>query len=539
MNQLIFSYRRGQQLLFVLLLLVHTVASYYYISQQNITYDEPQYIEYAKRWLHGKPDRVVPLDDSKSPVVAVCWIPRIVRQIINPHYKLTDYGRKDQAEGRYMMILFSFLAAFYVYKWCRDLYGVKGWWLPVILLLFDPLYLAYSTLITTDLACGAFLVALLYHYRRYLLTGCRRQFVIAACYTGIAIVTKQMLLFVVLLLPIITIVFYWNEKKSLLNRYALGKAIIFMMIVLLVINASFYFSNTFIPFGKYIFESKTLNDLQNGLPFMHWIPVPLPQAYVQSLDMIKAHAELGAGKAESTYGGVYLFGQLNEKGGYWYYYIVTLIFKMPIGILILLCCGVVLFLRNWKQYFRNSNYLFVLSPIIFYGIILSFFNNFQTGIRHLLVIFPFVYIGLGKVLYEVCKMKLSYKIATTALILYSFISVGLYYPYIIPYTNEFIANKKIVYKIMMDSSIDYGQSDSSVNKYLIDHQEYNKPTIQPTTGKFVIPIRHIVNTRLQDKNPYLWYQKMEPTGLHRNIILLYDIKQQDLINAAYATDKKE
>ena len=539
MNQSIFSYRRGQQLLFVLLLLVHTVASYYYISQQNITYDEPQYIEYAKRWLHGKPDRVVPLDDSKSPVVAVCWIPRIVRQIINPHYKLTDYGRKDQAEGRYMMILFSFLAAFYVYKWCRDLYGAKGWWLPLILLLFDPLYLAYSTLITTDLACGAFLVALLYHYCKYLLTGCRRQFMMAACYTGIAIVTKQTLLFVVFLLPIITIVFYWNEKKSKLNRYALAKAIIFMLFVLLVINISFYFTNTFIPFGKYDFESKTLNDLQNGLPYLHWMPVPFPKAYVQSIDLIKAHAELGAGKVESTYSGVYLFGQLNVNGGYWYYYIVTFFFKMPIGILLLLCFSVVLFLRNCRQHFRSKTYLFVLFPIIFYGIILSFFNNFQTGIRHLLVIYPLMYIALGKVLYEVCKMKLSYKIATAALILYSFISVVLYYPFIIPYTNELVANKKKIYKIMMDSSIDYGQSDSSVNKFMIDHQEYNQPSSEPTKGKFVIPMGHIVNIRLQDKNPYLWYQKMEPTGLYRNVILLYDIKQQDLINAGYINYKNE
>ena len=92
---------------------------------------------------------------------------------------------------------------------------------------------------------------------------------------------------------------------------------------------------------------------------------------------------------------------------------------------------------------------------------------------------------------------------------------------------------------MLDSSIDYGQSDSSVNKYIIDHPEYNQPSAQPTTGKFVIPMGHIANTRLQNRNPYLWYQKMEPTGLYRNVILLYDIKQQDLINAGYINEKKE
>src|SRR5687767_4135652 len=136
---------KGQRLLLLAFLIVHVIASYYYIAHHNITFDEPDYIEYAKRWLKGKPERIQSLDDSKSPVVAICWIPRIIRQVINPNYKLTDYGRKDQKEGRYLMIFFSLLTAIYVYWWCKDLYGAKGWILPLLLLLFDPLYLSYTT----------------------------------------------------------------------------------------------------------------------------------------------------------------------------------------------------------------------------------------------------------------------------------------------------------------------------------------------------------------------------------------------------------
>ena len=151
------QYWNGQRLLLLTILFIHTAASFYYISRQNITFDEPQYIEYAKRWLHGRPERTQLMDDSKSPVIAICWVPRIVRQIIQPEYHLTDYGRKDQEEGRYMMIFFSLVTAMYMYWWCKDWYGEKGWILPLIILLFDPLYLAYSTLITTDLPCATFL----------------------------------------------------------------------------------------------------------------------------------------------------------------------------------------------------------------------------------------------------------------------------------------------------------------------------------------------------------------------------------------------
>ncbi len=520
----------GQHWVFILFLLLHTAASFYYISQQNITYDEPGYIEYAKRWLHGHPERVVPLDDSKSPVIAICWLPRIVRQVINPHYKLTDYGRKDQAEGRYMMILFSFLAAFYVFRWCRDLYGAKAWWWPLLLLLFDPLYLAYSTLITTDLACGAFLVALLYHFRKYLLSGKIKQLCFAAIYAGLGIVTKQTMVFALIMLPIISLLYWWSFKKTktIIGRIALRDASLFCLIVLLVINSAYYFHHSFIPFGSYIFQSQSFRHLQSVLSFLHWLPVPFPEAYMQSLDMIKAHAEYGPGRPDSTYNGVYLFGNLKLDGGYWYYYLVVLFYKMPLGTLFLLLLTAGLFIQKFKKQTFCNSYSFLVFPIIFFWALLSFFNNFQIGIRHILLIFPLIYIGLGKLFYEVAKRNIAYKSVIIIASFYSLLSVFLYYPYIIPYTNAFAGDKKKVYTKMIDSSIDYGQSDSSVNEYVAAHPEFKKPSATPVPGKYAIPMAHVISTNLWDKNPYNWYQKIEPIGLYRNVVLLYEVKEEEV-----------
>lgn len=514
-------------------MVIHTLVSFYYIAQHNITYDEPGYIEYAKRWLHGHPERVDLLDDSKSPVVAICWVPRIVRQVINPHYKLTDYGRKDQAEGRYMMILFSFLTALYVFLWCSELYGSKGWQLPFLLLLFDPLYLAYSTIITTDLACGGFLAALLFHFRKYLLTGQTRQLWITAIFTGVAIVTKQTMLFVPVLLAVLSVAFSscLPKQNPLLNRWSIVRGAAFAFIVLLVINLAFYFHQTFIPFGNYVFQSQTLIRLQSSLSFLHGLPVPLPEGYVQSLDMLKAHAEYGAGRPNSTYNGVYLFGHLKLNGGFWYYYLVTMFYKMPIGILLLMAGSCFLFFQKFNNGKFYTTYIFLLFPILFFGMILSFFNDFQIGIRHLLLIFPLLYIGLGKLFYDVAKMKLSYKIFVGLAVVYSIGSVMLYYPFIIPYTNEFAGDKKMVYTKLMDSNIDYGQSDSSVNGFIAAHPGYRKASSIPQQGRYALPMAQVVGTMQWNNNPYSWYQKIKPVGLYRNVILLYDIKDTDLQSA--------
>jgi hypothetical protein len=83
LNQLkIILHNTKQHKWLLLLMIVHVGIAFYYIAQQNITYDEPSYIEYSKRWLHGNPNRIEALDDSKTPVISFVWLPRIVKQII-------------------------------------------------------------------------------------------------------------------------------------------------------------------------------------------------------------------------------------------------------------------------------------------------------------------------------------------------------------------------------------------------------------------------------------------------------------------------
>jgi hypothetical protein len=523
------QYWKGQRLLLLAFLLFHTVASFYYISQQNITYDEPDYIEYAKRWLHGHPERIQSLDDSKSPIVAISWVPRIVRQVINPNYHLSDYGRQDQREGRYMMIFFSFIAAFYVYRWCKDLYGASGWQLPLLMLLFDPLYLSYTTLITTDLACGSFLAALLYHFRKYLVLQSRKDFYYAAIFTTIAIFTKQSLLFVLLLLPLLSIWYKILVQCSFrFNKRTVTDVLIFLLIFLVGINVGYYFNRTFMPFGNYVFESNTLRSLQQSFTFLRSIPVPLPFAYVQSVDMIKAHSEVGAGTPLSTTNGVYLFGELRLLGGYWYYYLVLLFYKLPIGTMLLLLACIPIFLKKFNRVQFAKQYLFLLLPIVFYWIILSFFNQFQSGVRHILLVFPLVFIGLGYLFKQVRTANKKWKIATGAAVVYTFVTVMIYYPHIIPYTNEFITSKKTVYHKIYDSSVDYGQSDSTVPGFIKLHPEYKPATSIPTEGKYAVLTGDMLNTYLRNSSKYKWYMAFEPTSHYRYTVLLFDIKKEDI-----------
>lgn len=528
------QYYKGQRLILLAFLLLHTIASFYYISHQNITFDEPDYFEYAKHWLHGHPERIQPLDDSKSPIIAIAWVPRMVRQFVNPNYQLNDYGRKDQAEGRYMMILFSFIIAIYVFKWCRRLYGFNGSWGPLLMLLFDPLYLSYSTLLSTDLACGTFLIASLYHFNQHLVLKSKRDLWFCAFVTGLGIVTKATLLFLLLLLPLLSFLFhlFTHRRKQFFSLKNIGRAAAFCVVIILVINLSYYFRHSFMLLGNYQFESNTLSSLQKG--WLRNVPVPLPQAYMQQLDMLKAHAEIGATTPAKTYNGVYLFETLKLTGGYWYYYLVVMFYKLPIGTILLLLSCLPLLIKYFSKEGFVKRYMFLLLPILFFWLILSFINHFQTGIRHILFLFPLLFIGLGFVLNKLKDAAKIWQVSVAILMVYTLASVAAYYPYLIPYTNEFITNKKKVYKRIYDSSVDYGQSDSSLGKFLQEHREYQPATANPSIGKHAVLMKQMFNTYSPYSNNYKWYRAMQSVGNYRYTILLFNITKQDLEQANYA-----
>jgi hypothetical protein len=347
------------------------------------------------------------------------------------------------------------------------------------------------------------------------------------------------MLFVLFLLPCLSLTFYFlhKENRSWSNKKIAGDVVLFVVLLLVGINIIYYFHRSFIPFGNYVFESNTLQNLQQTFSFLSWMPVPLPHAYMQSLDMIKAHSEVGAGTPKSTLNGVYLFGELRFKGGFWYYYLVLWFFKMPIGYILLFIASVPLFIRNFNVARFAKQYMFLIIPALYYIIILSFFNQFQIGIRHLLLVYPLLFVGLGFLLHKLSTAKKQFKIMTAVAITYSFISIAFYYPFIIPYTNEMITDKKMVYTKFVDSSIDYGQADSSITDFISANPGYKSKSPVPDTGKYAIVMSQVVNTYLRKENPYNWYQKLKPKGLYRYVVLLYDVKQEDLVDAGFAVKK--
>lgn len=522
---------RKKHTYFIALLILHTLLACLYIANRDITFDEPEYFEYSKHWLHGNPERTNKLYDSKTPMTVIAWIPRIVEQIFNKDVQYNDWGKSDQQAGRYLMIFFTLITAIYLFLFSKRLMGERWALLPVALFLFDPLVLAHSGVIGSDMASAMVYLAVLFHLWRYLLERKQKDFLLLSILLGIACITKQNLVLLLFIVPVILFVGHLKKAKavSFFSWRNIGKAFLAMVIVWFVINAAFYFYGSFNTLSSYNFQSSSFKGLQKSLGFLHNCPMLFPQPFIRGFDMIKFHAEIGGGGPLSTYNSVIVCGHESTQHGFWFYYLATGFFKMPVPTILLSVAGSFAFVYSWakrKAAMRTEWWVLLLPSLVFF-FIMSCFNNFQIGIRHIIFLLPPLFIFL--VLYIkhlVSKRNRKLQIALYTLAAWQIISVTMYFNNYMAYTNEFVLNKTHIIEWISDSGLDYGQSNSFVGKYINDHPGFSLPDSIPAKGKFAVKAVQVLHVNKNDTDKYAWLREnYKPFGNYKGTIWLYDIPQ--------------
>jgi hypothetical protein len=254
------------------------------------------------------------------------------------------------------------------------------------------------------------------------------------------------------------------------------------------------------------------------------VPLPVPEPYLSGLDLTKNIDEIGPGRPESS-GSVYVLGQYAEGKGIWYYYFCVLLFKTPIPVILLTLMGLYYSFRQRISVYSTG---FIFGIVIAYLLCyFSFFYNSQVGIRHILMIFPLLYVLLGKVAAQAIQRKSRLNI----LAIYSVATFYFYFPNLIAYSNEFLLPKRKAYHIMADSNIDYGQGYFFIQNYLRSHPDTRFADTLPAAGKFVIGINDYLD--LQRTNKYAWLRNVEPVGQVAHCYLLLDVTPASLKKKRY------
>ena len=458
-------------------------------------------------------------------------IPRKISSYLAPGTAQDNFHKLET--GRIATMLVAIPLGFIVFYWARKLYGFVPGMFALTLFVLDPNIIAHSQLITTDIYAACMITIASYFFWRFTILRDWKHAVFSGITLGLSLIAKYASLYLFPIFLIIWLVFDGRRMLSLIRGKDLkevkeytaatakfGMAI--LVISIFVLNAGYLFNGTFTRLGDYEFISDTFLSLQSEFQILENLPVPLPQPYVSSLDLANQLERTGKGN-----GLVYLFGRLSLLG-YPGYYNYTVLYKVPIATqaIVLLAVGVYIFRSRNRKFLRRE--LFLLLPVLFFFYYFNYIFRSQIGIRHFLIVFPFIYIFAGRLLKNWRMFRWGQVAGMATLVIYLFISVHSYYPHYIAYFNERVLDRRLSYKILADSNLDWGQGEIYLGQYLREHPEAIYEPLTPEAGTIVVPANLLLGIT-GDPNQYKWLRKnFEPIDTIAYYFLIFEITPEEV-----------
>jgi len=400
--------------------------------------------------------------------------------------------------SRIPIMLLGLLAAYYVFKWTRELFGLYGGLFAVLLFAFSPNILAHSRYVTTDLPVTLGILICIYYFGKYLEKPNVKNLVIVAIIFGVAQVTKFSAIIILPILIILYLIKWWQTKK-LNNPFSFKnflKTFIFILLIAYIIIFITYGFEIKKPLDDpdivKLYEKRSekveSGEWQNSgfLPnailantdrnkksgqIIYWIAENIP---VPSLSYLKGIVQL----ASHNYFGhqAYLNGHYSNFG-WWYYFPLAYLVKSTIAEIILLVILIIFFIKDvfsniklngFYNYFKLRPfyyYLLIIPPLIYF--LWSLTSHLNLGVRHILPIYPFIIILSGYlIMINIKRFNKLFKILLIILLLFHITSSILIYPHFLAYFNEAVGGSENGPKYLIDSNIDWGQDLKNLEVYL-------------------------------------------------------------------------
>jgi hypothetical protein len=167
----------------------------------------------------------------------------------------------------------------------------------------------------------------------------------------------------------------------------------------------------------------------------------LPEDYVRGLLFVLEHSE-----ARPTF----LLGQLSDHASP-YFFPVTFALKTPLPLVALLVLAAFVTPRlSW----RAAAFLWL--PVAVY-LAFTFTRGLQIGHRHLLPIYPFLFVAAGRAANLAGRASVSVRVLVLALVAWYAVGTLAVHPHYLAYFNELAGGPRNGYKRLVDSSLDWGQ----------------------------------------------------------------------------------
>jgi hypothetical protein len=358
--------------------------------------------------------------------------------------------------GRSCAIAISILLGVAIAYWGKRLGSARGAAWAVCLYALDPNFLAHGRYMKNDVAAALLIFVGAMTWGAWLMRPSRKLLWLSGMVLGLGIAAK----FSALILPPVFVILYairrWQERRAFVTGACLrplgGVALIACVVV----------------FAVYGFEIRPLGDsgifrrLAPGASWAASIPVP-------AMSFFRGLGEVGLKQTATGHAYAYLLGERSQFG-WWYMTPVALAVKTPLAVLALLAvvAGVVIG-RCRRVVWRDVEFkwfVMAVPPAAYLALALG--THFHAGIRHLLPIYPFLFVFAACVLCGGAALRWRWRVALGGAALLAVESAGIY-PHYLAFFNALAGGPAGGQRYLVDSNLDWGQDVKNLKRYLDAH----------------------------------------------------------------------
>ncbi len=446
--------------------------------------------------------------------------------------------------ARLMTILVTLGLGLSLAWWARRRFGAGVALFALLLFVLDPNLTAHGRYVTSDMFVTAFSFLACITWGEYLMTNRRRDLALAGITFGLAMVSKFSALFLVPVFGLLYMVRWLHGRAGFdpkrLLRDAVAVAVLAALVVVVVYapEAGLLIPGKGNPPRPSLYsqvDQRTLYGKAAG-----WIGGRLglrAHSFPVALGMVFAHNDMGHQ--------AYLLGKQSQMG-WWYFFPVTFAVKTPTGVLLALALFVALLPWIRPKPIPFEWYILIVPAVVYFGFSVS--SHINIGIRHLLPIYPFLYILIAAGLAG-CKWRGRTPALALIGLLVAVESLSIY-PHYLAFFNWPSGGPGNGPKYLVDSNIDWGQDVKKLKRYMVANHipqvwvcyfgraelwyyGLDAPSLPPQ-GKLGDPAKFdgvvaMSVTPLEGvyvpAADYAWLRKLEPTAKIGYSIYVYDLRK--------------
>lgn len=382
--------------------------------------------------------------------------------------------------GRLPTFIAGSLLVFVVFLLGRQLLNPLAGLIAAFLTAFDPAVIAHSRYITTDIPVTLALTLSLAQFARYVQAPTRRNLVWLLILAAVACLIKYSALLILAVFPFILLIVR-RRRRLALSPWRFGAHLLLTLIFTLGlvyglrlrpavadprVSEIFKLRSSIVERGQVTAQPALIQDLiratepdrsfRRALDAVLRVPLPF-YWYIRGTSAVLSHAYWGQH--------AYLFGRVTERG-WWWYFPAALFLKLPpssLSLIVTAAAGLVVFrLRQRSLPFP------LLIPLLFlasYGV-LTVTSRLNLGIRHLLPIYPLLFLIVGWLGAELLRRRTKARWLFVFVLALLPVSTLPNHPREIGYFSQFVGGERRGERFLLDSNLDWGQDLIRLRRFM-------------------------------------------------------------------------